>query len=310
MGKLARIVMTTGCIALFGCGGGGGDNPLPEDGGQNTADLQTTVPAPTYPADLGPFNGAGALELFNYFNQIRQHLGMGLLAQNTRLDTAAANHAEYAVRAGGRDPANAIEEDTANAFFTGAMPQDRCTAVGYAGQCPLTAHWTETGYALHPSPYLGLTMLSQGAREIGIAMTDGPLFGAMTNGPVVQLGFPDGIPPQRQAAGFLLVTYLWGAFHIHINEGQTLTVDTFQVRDATDMLVEGQLLTHANDPLHRVPLHAAMLTTPPGREPYCDGSTYTVHFAGKRDGVGFTETRTLTLRHPAPDSARVFCIAS
>src|SRR5471030_3256960 len=51
--------------------------------------LQTTVPAPTYAA------GSQELAFYTTFNAFRQAEGLGLLAQNSKLDAADRNHLNY-----------------------------------------------------------------------------------------------------------------------------------------------------------------------------------------------------------------------
>jgi hypothetical protein len=79
------------------------------------------VPTPTYAA------GSNELAAFNYLNQERQRCGFGLLAQNTQLDTAAANHAGYLI-------ANNVTTHTETSglpSFTGATPAAQVSAAGY-----------------------------------------------------------------------------------------------------------------------------------------------------------------------------------
>lgn len=275
-------------IAITACNGGGGTGS--NDGGGHTAesDLQISVPTPSY------LMGSVELVYFNFINQLRQQLGLGLLAQNTLLDMAAGNHAKYLDLSGTSEEIASGMESPQNTNFTGVTAQDRCNHVGYSGECPQTGMWSEVYFMAHPSSYLGLLALTQGARQMGMAMHSTLLFTGMSNGPEIQLGWPSGIPPQRQAAGFHLVTQLWGAFHVQINEGETLTVDAFQVWDALGHEITGDILTSATDPLHHVPTHAVMLV-PTSGSLVCDGSVYSVYLTGKRDGVPFTLTRSLPL---------------
>jgi hypothetical protein len=284
------MILFTCCIALTACGGGDDSSPTNGggDNGSTGPDIQTTVPEPTYPA------GSGESTYFQFINQVRQQLGMGLLAQNPLLDTVSRNHARYLDSSGTSDEIVSGIEDPAKPNFSGAAAQDRCVAVGYSGLCPQTSMWSEAIYQEHPSPYLGLTILSQGARQIGLAMHTTALFTGTFNGPEVQLGFPAGTTPQKQAAGYVMSTHLWGAFHVQINEGETLIVDAFHIWNALGQEVVGDILTNGTDPLRRVPPHAVMLV-PSSGSVRCDGSTYSIYLAGKRDGVPFTHTRSLTL---------------
>lgn len=261
-------------VSMAACSGGGGsvsggdsggtppDNGgSPPGGGGSTAtppDLQTSVPAPTY-AD-----GSGERVYFQFINQTRQQLGLGLLAQNAALDAATKNHVTYL------DPSFTDAEilsgieNSASPSFTGASSQDRCTYVGYAGLCAQADRWSEVYFVGRPSPYLGLLVLDQSAREVGMAMHSTSLFGGMSNGPEIQLGLPSGTTPQRQGPDFVLVTQLWGAFHVHVNEGELLSVDTFRVADAYNHDIGGTVITNATDPLQRVPPMLRCLCLPTG----------------------------------------------
>ncbi len=296
MSKSIRAVALL--VALLAACGGGGSGSGADNGGASPGggapappDLQTSVSAPTY-AD-----GSGELVYFQFINHLRQQLGLGLLAQNVSLDAAAANHVAYL------DPSFTDAEmlsgieDSSKPNFTGVSAQDRCTHVGYAGLCAQADRWSEIYFAGHPSPYLGLLVLDQGARDIGMAMHSTFLFGGMSNGPEIQLGLPSGTTPQHQGSEFTLVAQLWGAFHVQVNEDEVLTVDTFRVADAYNHDIGGTIVTSATDPLQRVPANAAMFV--PANPITCDGSTYFVSFTGKRGGSFFIVTRTITI-NPYP----------
>lgn len=283
-----KLSMTVALLTTILIGCDEGDSNTPDTGGAPSQDLQTTVPMPTYPEYTGEF------AFFNFVNGLRQQLGLGLLAQSTMLDTVAKNHAHYLDSSGTGDEIVSGIENVQNSYFTGATTQDRCSFVGYAGACPQTGMWSEVSFLMHPSPYLGLLVLTQGTRQIGISMHSAFLFTGMTNGPEVQLGYPAGTTPQRQPDNFIVATQLWGAFHIQVNEGETLSVDTFQVRDSIGNEISGDLVTSSTDPRMRVPAHAAMFVpTPDGLA--CNGGVYSVYFSGKRNGTPFTLTRNLTL---------------
>lgn len=288
-----RLLPLVVAAILCGCNGGGGgpDEPPPDRG----PDLQTEVPTPTYAAD------SGELWYFTRINNIRSQLGLGLLAQSAALDLAANNHASYLAALDMDSNASEPEwlsglEDVQKFGYTGATTQDRCGVAGYTGACATPNGWIES--YLEPTgvgPYLGLIALTQGARDIGISRPIGPSVwnGPYSLRPYVQLGYPQGKTPQRQATGFSLVTALLASFHVQINEGETLSVDAFQVTGATGNQVAGQVLTSSNDPLHRVPANAAMFVPTPILG--CPNAKFTVHFAGKRDGVPFTLTEEVSV---------------
>lgn len=94
-------------LAALGACGGGGDGggstgaavpassasspAAPGSGVAGALPPQTTVPAPTYEA-----NSVRAL-VYARLNQYREAMGVGLVAQDTNLDTAAQAHAQYLV---------------------------------------------------------------------------------------------------------------------------------------------------------------------------------------------------------------------
>lgn len=290
---------------LVGCGGGGGSGSVPGSGNGDTgggdppatggADLQTSVPAPVY-NDANTAGFSERTELFNRINTIRARLGLGLLAQHPALDTAAENHSIYAGAAQGAERIYAVPGGDAR--FTGATPQDRCAHAGYTGQCPDDALWGGSIWAF--DPYQGALVLTQGAREMGVS-SRGDLF-MIPVMPYVQLGYPAASTPQRQAAGFRLVAWLWGAFHVHVNAGESLAIDAFEVRDAAGHRLTGQTLTAQSDPYRRLPAHATMFIPDAGETLTC-GERFTLYFAGRRDGVPFTIDQTVELAEP-------FCCAS
>jgi hypothetical protein len=100
------------------------------------------VPAFTYSTNSQEFAFATG------FNQFRQRIGLGLLAQNTKLDASATAHLAYVVANnlayGGTVELDAIDSSTGNPWFhdeqvgktgfTGVLPSDRDKAAGYVGQ--------------------------------------------------------------------------------------------------------------------------------------------------------------------------------
>ncbi len=130
-------------LSLSACGGGGGStagftppvatctSPQVLTNGVCTtpsptvspANLQISVPIPTYAA------ATEELAAFSEFNAFRKMMGLGLVAQNLKLDTAAKNHANYIVV----NQIFAHIEDSAKPGFTGVNPQDRAQFAGYTG---------------------------------------------------------------------------------------------------------------------------------------------------------------------------------
>jgi hypothetical protein len=292
-------------LAIGGCGGGGGDNsptPPPAD----ASGLQTSIPGPTY--------ASGSLELsyFERINAFRRTNGLGLLAQSTTLDQVAINHSAYLDSHDSSDEYPSGIELPGYSGFTGATAQDRCDHAGYAGTCLQTAMWSQPDFIGVPSAYLGLLVLEQGEREIGITV---PLvFGGqscdpllqlvlpayppvagmplLSCGPHLQLGLPARTAPQQQEDSFLLVTGLWSAIHIQIKEGLALSITHMVVTDTANNIVAGDLITSSNDPQHRVAAHAAIFV--PSFPATC-GATYNVEMWGVRQGLELLDTRSIVM---------------
>lgn len=163
---------------LSGCGGGGGgaDIKTTQDFPSN---LQLTVPNPTYQS------GSPELQMFNEINLLRKSLGLGLLAQNTNLDTAAFNHADY-MASNYFDSSNtppytlpdgSVEIRVAPGF-SGMFPTDRANRAGYHGSVSEinTIRVTARNSISPPSPVAILlnnieqriNFLDQCNRDIGI----------------------------------------------------------------------------------------------------------------------------------------------
>lgn len=143
-------------IVVAGCGGGGNgaSSTIPAPNNVPTSpqvtspvvaapviaapSLQTTVPAPTYAA------GSHELAYFNTLNAFRKSVGLGYLAQNTKLDLAAKNHLAYVqtnfiipnIDYTTVDPATGKlafhVENPVKPGFTGVTAADRARFAGYA----------------------------------------------------------------------------------------------------------------------------------------------------------------------------------
>jgi uncharacterized protein YkwD len=142
-------------VLLVGCGGGGSSSSTsgtpvattptnlvtPTTPTVTPGQLQTSVPAFTYAAASDEFAFVTA------FNDFRQKMGLGLLAQNTLLDKSAQNHLQYVltndVDNGGTVNMSSIDpttgrpmfhiETVGKPLFTGVTEFDRAKAVGYTG---------------------------------------------------------------------------------------------------------------------------------------------------------------------------------
>ena len=147
-----RIFVVPVSILLSACGGGGWSTSAPTSpvaiipSSPVTpvvipADLQTTVPPFYY------VTGSPELAFVTALNQLRQQVGLGLLAQSTALDKSAQNHLGYVltnnITTGGTVDMSHIDPGTGRSMFhleqadkpgfTGLQEFDRAAAVGYVG---------------------------------------------------------------------------------------------------------------------------------------------------------------------------------
>lgn len=107
-----------------------------------SANLQSIVPAFTYSAN------SQELAFANGLTQFRRQIGLGLLAQNTKLDASATAHLAYVIANnsayGGTVALSEIDPSTGDPWFhdeqvgktgfTGVLPSDRDKVAGYAGK--------------------------------------------------------------------------------------------------------------------------------------------------------------------------------
>lgn len=193
--NLALTVYVTSCIAACGGGSTADTGPIaptsptgpttPSAPVVTPGDTQTTVPPLTYAATSQEYGFVSAL------NDFRGKVGLGLLAQNAKLDTASANHLSYLitndVNNGGTvnfnsyDPATGRSmlhiENGALAKFTGIQELDRAKFAQYDGSYvgeEVTFGGNQGGAAafgtLVQTVYHRAGLMLQNVREIGVAV--------------------------------------------------------------------------------------------------------------------------------------------
>jgi len=190
--RFSVVVLASALVACGGGGGGTASTPVtpttPTTPGVPTitpGDTQTTVPALTYAANSQEYAFVSAL------NDFRSKLGLGLLAQNAKLDTASANHLSYLitndVNNGGTVNFNSYDsatgrsmlhiENAALAKFTGAQELDRAKFAQYDGSYTgeEVAFGGNQGGAvafgtLVQTVYHRAGLMLQNVREIGVAV--------------------------------------------------------------------------------------------------------------------------------------------
>ena len=138
--RLARLGFLTACVAaLAACGSGGSDastnNPTPSPAPTPAPAAPAPAPAPASTVPVGTTQttptyteGSAQAQIFASINAYRAQCGFPAYQQNTILDQAATNHADYMIANG-----NVITDDEVqgNPGFTGATGQDRANALGW-----------------------------------------------------------------------------------------------------------------------------------------------------------------------------------
>lgn len=193
--SVKRLSVVMIASALAACGGGAANTvsapatpTLPTTPNLPTVipgDTQTTVAALTYGANSEEYSFVSAL------NSFRAQVGLGLLAQNTKLDTASANHLAYLIindmNNGGTVNFNSYDpvtgrpllhiENGALAKFTGVQEGDRAKFAGYDGSYTgeeVTFGGGQGGAVafgtLAQTVYHRAGMMLQNVREIGVAV--------------------------------------------------------------------------------------------------------------------------------------------
>ncbi|SDC19917.1 Uncharacterized conserved protein YkwD, contains CAP (CSP/antigen 5/PR1) domain [Cupriavidus sp. YR651] len=173
------VVAFASLLPLTACGGGGDGGTAPQSNSGGTATPPavvaptsvtpvTSVPAPTYATPA-------LSSAFSALNSVRGKMGVGLLRQDTILDTAADNHITYA-------KANNITmhtETQALTGFTGATPYDQVVAAGgskaqWIGQVMGHAGFTDGAECV--GNFLGsvyhLQAVTSNQETIGVAFRD------------------------------------------------------------------------------------------------------------------------------------------
>ncbi|WP_114158319.1 CAP domain-containing protein [Paraburkholderia graminis] len=118
-------------VALSACGGGGGGSSgsgaaAPATTPSGAGNLQTSVPAPTY---AGSTTQAA---IFSQLNAYRSAMGVGLLKQDSVLDTSASAHALYLVNNFANSNITSVTHNEVSAFanYYEATPLSRARKAG------------------------------------------------------------------------------------------------------------------------------------------------------------------------------------
>lgn len=193
--QLAAMFFAVAMLAGCGGGGSGGEPGQTPASAPVSTNLETSVPQPTYAV------ASGEAIAFATFNAARQQCGFGLLAQNARLDTAAAGHGKYLAL----NNVMSHFQVAGNPGFTGERPFDRAVAAGYGttqvgedinfGGTGETADYLTRG--LLAAPYHAIGALF-GYRDIGLSWV--PSFSGAANNLIVEFGLAAGTTLQDAGA--------------------------------------------------------------------------------------------------------------
>jgi uncharacterized protein YkwD len=133
---LALAVATT----LTACGGGSSGPTSAPMSGSSPTPAPAPHPSVSMSSPTPNYSSSEDAAIFTILNTLRLGAGVGSLAQNTKLDTAAKHHSSYVMSnnlqsnsAYLSNPYSLHWEDAQYPGFTGAMPIDRLQYVGYTG---------------------------------------------------------------------------------------------------------------------------------------------------------------------------------
>jgi uncharacterized protein YkwD len=307
---------------LAACGGGGdappatnqppGTNPPPTNPPPvSEPDPVTSVPAPVYAEQV-------RADAFNRLNEIRQAAGLGLLAQHAYVDQAAQAHANYLAQ---HNQIGHIESSSL-AGWSGDTPPDRVQAAGYGSnttyEVVAAASMTGAGFVdnLASTPYhrgamLGYRPVHAGVGYAKFSALSGynltidlshnatnyqgapgtqaaiwPANGATGIGRLMAPETPNPIPENGSArAGY--------PASVQVHESRTLTVDSFTITGPGGAPVDVKVLDYATDP-NLVALNMRFFAAALPRAQLAAGTTYSVSFRGRIDGISYSRDWTFT----------------
>lgn len=332
---------------LAACGGGsGGDSPSAPPTGNTPPvattppptsttppppqpdpiqEFQTSVPTPTYAS------GSHELAFFNAYNDFRGKLGLGLLAQNTKLDAANRNHVKYLmankdIDFSAVDPKTGRPwfhlQDPGRTEFTGITELDRAKFAqytgAYVGETGAYGNGQGAGVAfdnLVATVYHRSGLMLQPPREIGIALandTQQTMVVTMAYESRGQLNLIDyfGVYPADKQTGVRLAAYIETpnpfpelayadyntrtSYPINVVSrfDTSLDVTTFTVTEAGQPTpLDARLMTSKSDPNKYLSVNTAFLI---GKAPFKPATVYHVRFEGAVNGKPVTKAWSFT----------------
>jgi hypothetical protein len=284
--------------------------------------LVTSVPAPTYAA------GSQQLAAFNYLNGIRGRCGFGLLKQDTRLDQAADDHANYLAL---NFSTTGLTHTQVSGLpgFTGVTAGDRAQQRGYPLGIPnqlnpgSVGEGVAGGLGAPLGTAVGTSQLTQSTYHALGALSDVLDIGfgakqiATTSAVVLKYGIQNQAQAQRLAGdavalypcdgesntlrvhpaespdpmpGFAFRSY--GApLLAKVRDDQLLTIDSWTITSAGGVPLPATIRAFRRDPNNGMPLHFAALIPNTVLAP---NTTYNVVLRGKNSGIPFERLYSFT----------------
>lgn len=284
------------CVVIAGCGGGGDGGSMQPPQGVNpvVSGPATTVPPPAY-SDLR------RTEAFQRTNEIRNLLGIGLVAQNAKVDAAAQAHANYLGRNGGSH-----YEDASKPGFTGVDPGDRLLAADYSFSSAMEVLTYAPGSGAdqvdllmntlyHRLPFVAYDFVHVGvgsaasvnnqsvtpsvlvfARPLGSLGQEAPAVPYVVwpmRGASIARGSIENESPTPPGAGYPIT--------INFDPRKEVIVSKFELREGGTALLPATLLTSSNDPNALIPKTMNALSP---KEVLKPATGFTVLWEGTVDG--------------------------
>ncbi|MFZ6772878.1 CAP domain-containing protein [Undibacterium sp. SXout7W] len=334
----SKLSVVLSVASLAACGGGGAGSTPDSNSSSPTsptiipANLQTTVPAPTYQA------GSVELQAFTELNNFRKMVGLGLLSQNSKIDLAAANHANYiAVNIDADVTVFGHYEVATKAGFTGIAPGDRTSFTGYgpvASEVAISNNFNATqqtpiegfvGTVYHRSG-----LLNQCPRDVGIGYQNHTTpAGLIANPLIIDLGYSQTIGCQTNASNFVysypvadqvnvpvsmnsespfpfpdmpknqyqnfdVANLTSYPISIGVYAGYVLTMDSMTVTEQGQTVpLQMRFLTNANDPNKLLSAEQMVFV---GYAPFKSATKYNVLFKGAANGITITKSFSFTTK--------------
>lgn len=131
------------CAGLAACGGGGGGDSTASGSTTSTTTTTTTTSSSSISGTVSTSQyAAGSIQIsiFDYITSARQQCGFSTLQENTLLDTASANHAQYMVDQYESTNTVAVTdtEVSTKTGYTGATYQTRAQYAGFPSDITVT----------------------------------------------------------------------------------------------------------------------------------------------------------------------------